>query len=153
MSFFVTNKDVNKDLIMSFFKSSSRITGIYNIDNEFNNVLHELENMTNFVFDFEKQKKSNELQLSNSDDLLISANLKKMLSKNKIDEVIDALIDHFNIIKNHDAVNEAIMHSATNHSIKKQECLSIVDFDDLNRRKVQLGNALLNLIDRELLKL
>ena len=152
-SFFITNRDANKDLITAFFNSSCRVTGIYEIDSEFRNALHELEIMTNFVVDFEKQKQYNKSKNNNNDDLLISVNLKKMLAKNKTDEVIDALIDHFTIINNRDAVNEAIMHSASNHAIQKQESLSIVDFDDLNRRKAQLSNSLLNLIDRELLRI
>lgn len=143
----------DSEWIPIFFNSSNRITGLYPLNDEFINAMKELDIMTNYVQNFEGKTtefNSKSEQNKESENLLISSNLKKMLAKNKLSDVIEDLIEHFSALKNHDTLNEVIMHSTTYHMITKQENLSIADYETITRKKNQLNKALLNLIDREL---
>ena len=136
-----------------FFNSSNRITGLYPLNEEFMNSLRELEIMTQYVHNFEastRRVQPNSKKGKESDNLLISSNLKKLLARNKLADVIDNLTEHFSTLKNNEALNQVIMHSTTFHMITKQENLATVDYEIITRKKNQLNMALLNLIDDEL---
>jgi len=141
------------DWIPVFFNSSNRITGLYPLNEEFINSLRELEIMTQYVHNFEESTRRVQSKLekgTENDKLLISSNLKKLLARNKLADVIDSLIEHFSTLKNNEALNQVIMHSTTFHMITKQESLATVDYEIITRKKNQLNMALLSLIDSEL---
>jgi len=136
-----------------FFNSSNKITGLYPLNDEFLNAMKELEIMTNYVQNFEEKttkSDSNLNQKKDSENLLISSNLKEMIRKNKLGDVIEDLIKHFRTLNNEDVLNQIIMHSNTFYSISNQKNLSIADDDRITIKKNQLIKAVLNLIDTEL---
>jgi uncharacterized protein YlzI (FlbEa/FlbD family) len=131
-----------------FFNSSNRITGVQHFSDEFNNALKELEMMTQYVHDFkniESDKPKNEINT-----LMISGELKKLLAKNKVTEVIEKLIEHFSTIGNQDVLNEVITHSSNYYAIQKQHNLSLIPLEEYSVRKTKINLALLQLVDSEL---
>jgi len=144
----------NSEWIDVFFDSSSRITGLYPINEEFQNALKELELMTDYVHNFKYDKdRIISSEISGNRNLLISNNLRKMLSENKIQEVIDTLSEHFTILSNDKALRDITMYSSNYSRIVEQENLGVENYETLAIEKNKLNRSLLHLIDGELNKI
>ena len=138
----------------NFAESSTKITGVTEINDEFLNSMHELDLMNKCVQSYSNsiQKDVNNIKVSPENKLSFSSHLKKMIAEGKISNVINDLSNHFRESNDSDSLDEVIMQSSALSNLTRQNNskLLLIGSEESNQQYALINKALLDLINREL---
>ena len=137
-----------------FAESSTKITGVSEINDEFLNSLQELDLMNKCVENFssDKQRVTNYIKIDLKNKLSFSKHLKEQIAQGKISDVINDLSNHFRESNDEDCLNQVIMQSSALSTINRQNNSNLIPIGSVesNKQYALLNKALLDIIDSEL---
>lgn len=85
-----------------------------------------------------------------SENNILASELKELISKGSLKEVINKMLDHFKSVDDKKSLNATIMHSSSLTQLEMQENLGVITHEQGKIDRAKVNNYILQLIDNHI---